>query len=225
MRRRADARQGRGHKGRHILAATGVLDSAAGATTKGTAEGIRKLEEYVKEKGGARVLRKILIANNGMAATKAILSMRQWAYLEFGEESLFEFVAMATRDDLDANAEFIRLADMFVEVPSGKNVNNYANVDLICSVAKSQNVDAVWPGWGHASENPDLPKQLKELGITFIGPPSPVMSVLGDKIAANILAQTAGVPSIPWSGDGLTANLTEEGTIPDEIFSGSVMDS
>jgi acetyl-CoA carboxylase/biotin carboxylase 1 len=76
----------------------------------------------------------------------------------------------------------------------------------------------VWPGWGHASENPDLPKQLKALGVTFIGPPSPVMSVLGDKIAANILAQTAGVPSIPWSGDGLTAELTEEGTIPDETF-------
>ena len=44
------------------------------------------------------------------------------------------------------------------------------------------------------------------------------MSVLGDKIAANILAQTAKVPSIPWSGDGLEASLTDEGTIPDEIF-------
>ena len=44
------------------------------------------------------------------------------------------------------------------------------------------------------------------------------MSVLGDKIAANILAQTAKVPSIPWSGEGLEAELTEEGTIPDDIF-------
>jgi biotin carboxylase len=44
------------------------------------------------------------------------------------------------------------------------------------------------------------------------------MSVLGDKIAANILAQTAGVPSIPWSGDGLVADLTEDGTIPKETF-------
>ena len=43
-------------------------------------------------------------------------------------------------------------------------------------------------------------------------------SVLGDKIAAGILAQTAGVPSIPWSGDGLTAELTSEGTIPDSTF-------
>ena len=83
----------------------------------------------------------------------------------------------------------------------------------------------MWPGWGHASENPKLPNTLKEMGIKFIGPTGPVMSVLGDKIAANILAQTAKVPSIPWSGswggpdDGpLEASLTAEGTIPDEVF-------
>lgn len=69
-------------------------------------------------------------------------------------------------------------------------------------------MDAVWPGWGHASENPNLPTRLSAEGIKFIGPTAPVMSVLGDKIAANILAQTAKVPSIPWSGDGLEAVLT-----------------
>ncbi len=67
----------------------------------------------------------------------------------------------------------------------------------------------MWPGWGHASENPNLPTNLAANGIKFIGPTAPVMSVLGDKIAANILAQTAKVPSIPWSGDGLEAVLTE----------------
>ncbi|CAE7605731.1 ACC1 [Symbiodinium natans] len=153
-----------------------------------------------------------------MAAVKAILSMRRWTFTEFGSEQLITFVAMATPDDLNANAEFIRLADSFVEVPSGKNVNNYANVDLICRIAQEQQVDAVWPGWGHASENPKLPAKLKEIGITFIGPPSGVMAALGDKIAANILAQTAKVPSIPWSGDGLTCTLTDEGTVPDEVF-------
>lgn len=54
-------------------------------------------------------------------------------------------------------------------------------------------MDAVWPGWGHASENPKLPNTLKSKGIKFIGPTGPVMSVLGDKIGANILAQTAKV--------------------------------
>lgn len=74
---------------------------------------------------------------------------------------------------------------------------------------RRQGVDAVWPGWGHASENPNLPTRLTAEGIKFIGPTAPVMAVLGDKIAANILAQTAKVPSIPWSGDGLEAVLND----------------
>ena len=161
---------------------------------------IKTMEEYVAERGGNRPIKKILIANNGMAATKCILSMRQWAYMELGDEKAIQFVAMASPEDLKANAEFIRLADSFVEVPGGVNRNNYANVDLITKLAVENGVDAVWPGWGHASENPDLPENLNKNGIAFIGPTAPVMSVLGDKIAANILAQTAKVPSIPWSG-------------------------
>ena len=198
-----------------------TLDDVSSETTKYADE----LEEYVKIRGGDRVIRKVLIANNGMAATKSIMSMRQWAYMEFGDERVIQFVAMATPEDLKANAEFVRLADSFVEVPGGKNLNNYANVDVIVKVAQEQGVDAVWPGWGHASENPSLPNTLDEMGIKFIGPTGPVMSVLGDKIAANILAQTAKVPSIPWSGSyggkdngPLQAELNEEGTIPKEIF-------
>jgi len=203
------------------MAAT--LDKSETFSTVGGAT--KTVEEYVKERGGDRPIKKILIANNGMAATKSILSMRQWAYTELGDEKAIQFVAMATPEDLKANAEFVRLADAFVEVPAGKNLNNYANVDVITKIAKEQEVDAVWPGWGHASENPNLPRTLTELGIKFIGPTAPVMSVLGDKIAANILAQTAKVPSIPWSGsfggpdDGpLQADLTEEGTIPEDTF-------
>ena len=79
------------------------------------------IETFVQQIGGKRVIQRILIANNGMAATKAIMSMRQWAYMNLGDERAIEFVAMATKDDLNANAEFIRLADTFVEVPSGSN--------------------------------------------------------------------------------------------------------
>ena len=187
--------------------------------------GVKTVEQYVKERGGNLPIKKVLIANNGMAATKSILSMRQWAYMELGDERAIQFIAMASPEDLKANAEFIRLADAFVEVPGGVNRNNYANVELITKLAVEQGVDAVWPGWGHASEKPELPESLAAKGIKFIGPTAPVMSVLGDKIAANILAQTAKVPSIPWSGsfggpdDGpLVADLTPEGTIPKETF-------
>jgi acetyl-CoA carboxylase/biotin carboxylase 1 len=129
-----------------------------------------KLAEYVANKGGKRVIRKVLVANNGMAATKAILSMRRWAYNELGDENAIKFVVMATPEDIGANAEFIRYADDFIEVPGGKNVNNYANVDLITEIAVREGVDGVWPGWGHASENPKLPTALKKNGIQFIGP-------------------------------------------------------
>jgi acetyl-CoA carboxylase/biotin carboxylase 1 len=195
-----------------VLEATvAAASEEVSSTPYGTSDPVA---EYCKAKGGNRPIRKILIANNGMAATKSIMSMRQWAYMELGDENAIEFVAMATPEDLKANAEFIKLADSFVEVPAGKNSNNYANVDVIVDIAKRKGVDAVWPGWGHASENPRLPDTLNENGIKFIGPNSKVMAALGDKIAANILAQTAGVPSIPWSGDGLTAELDDTGSIP-----------
>ena len=178
-----------------------------------------KMDEYVKTRGGTHVIRKILIANNGMAATKTIMSIRSWAYNTFGDERAIQFVVMATPEDLAANAEFIRRADEFVEVPGGSNANNYANVQLIVDLCISQNVDAVMVGWGHASENPKLGDMLKKksaaLGreITFVGPSSPVMRVLGDKIGANLMAQTAGVPTVPWNGDGMTAQLDDDGNV------------
>jgi hypothetical protein len=70
-------------------------------------------QDYVMAHGGKRPIRKILVANNGMAAAKCILSMRRWAYMALGDESLLRFVAMATPEDLNANAEFIRQVSPF----------------------------------------------------------------------------------------------------------------
>ena len=61
----------------------------------------------------------------------------------------------------------------------GSNNNNYANVDLIISVAKQHKVEAVWAGWGHASENPKLPAGLSKAGIMFMGPSESAMWMLG----------------------------------------------
>ena len=58
----------------------------------------------------------------------------------------------------------------------------------------------MWAGWGHASENPKLPKLLHQAGIQFMGPNEHAMWLLGDKIASSIVAQTVGVPTLPWSG-------------------------
>ena len=56
------------------------------------------------------------------------------------------------------------MADQFVVVPGGANNNNYANCELIAEIALAKNVQAVWAGWGHASENPRLPELLSRQG-------------------------------------------------------------
>ncbi|SCU82993.1 LAMI_0C01618g1_1 [Lachancea mirantina] len=163
------------------------------------------LAEFVKSHGGHTVISKVLIANNGIAAVKEIRSVRKWAYETLGDENAVQFVAMATPEDLEANAEYIRMADQYVEVPGGTNNNNYANVDLIVEIAERADVDAVWAGWGHASENPLLPERLAQSSrkVIFIGPPGNAMRSLGDKISSTIVAQHANVPCIPWSGTGV----------------------
>ncbi|KAI7003742.1 Acetyl-CoA, partial [Hortaea werneckii] len=165
----------------------------------------------------------VLIANNGIAAVKEIRSVRKWAYETFGDERTVQFTVMATPEDLAANADYIRLADKYVEVPGGTNNNNYANVDLIVDVAERMDVQAVWAGWGHASENPKLPESLaaSPKKIVFIGPPGSAMRSLGDKISSTIVAQHAGVPCIPWSGTGVDAVEVDEHnivTVADDVY-------
>jgi acetyl-CoA carboxylase/biotin carboxylase 1 len=181
---------------------------------------VSKIDEFCYALGGNTPIHSILIANNGMAAVKFIRSVRTWAYETFGTEKAILLVAMATPEDMRINAEHIRIADQFVEVPGGTNNNNYANVQLIVEVAEITHVSAVWPGWGHASENPELPDALTAKGIVFLGPPAESMAALGDKIGSSLIAQAAQVPTLPWSGSHVKissdSNLV---TIPDDKYS------
>ena len=106
-----------------------------------------KVKDFVAAHDGHTVITNVLIANNGIAAVKEIRSVRKWAYETFGDERAIQFTVMATPEDLQANAEYIRMADQYVEVPGGTNNNNYANVELIVDVAERMNVHAVWAGW------------------------------------------------------------------------------
>ncbi|KAM9292310.1 acetyl-CoA carboxylase 1-like [Gastrophryne carolinensis] len=180
--------------------------------------------EFVTRFGGNKVIEKVLIANNGIAAVKCMRSIRRWSYEMFRNERAIRFVVMVTPEDLKANAEYIKMADHYVPVPGGPNNNNYANVELILDIAKRIPVQAVWAGWGHASENPKLPELLHKNGIAFMGPPSQAMWALGDKIASSIVAQTAGIPTLPWSGSGLKVEWQESDlkkgilNVPPEVY-------
>ncbi|KAJ7115896.1 acetyl-CoA carboxylase [Mycena epipterygia] len=181
------------------------------------------VQAFVKTNGGHTVITKVLIANNGIAAVKEIRSIRQWSYETFGREREVEFTVMATPEDLKVNAEYIRMADRYIEVPGGSNNNNYANVDLIVDVAERAGVHAVWAGWGHASENPRLPESLaaSKNKIVFIGPPGSAMRSLGDKISSTIVAQSANVPTMPWSGTGISDTAFSDAgyvIVPDKAY-------
>ncbi|CAG8461604.1 13367_t:CDS:2 [Racocetra fulgida] len=170
------------------------------------------IQEFIKEHNGHTVITKILIANNGIAAVKEIRSIRKWVYETFGDERAIQFTVMATPEDLKINAEYIRMADQYIEVPSGPNNNNFANVELIVDIAERTGVHAVWAGWGHASKNPHLPESLAKSKnkIVFIGPSASTMRFLGDKISSTIVAQSANVPTLDWSGSGITQTETDE---------------
>ncbi|KAG0050037.1 acetyl-coenzyme-A carboxylase, partial [Linnemannia elongata] len=181
------------------------------------------VHDFVSQHGGHSVITKILIANNGIAAVKEIRSVRKWAYETFGDERAIQFTVMATPEDLKVNAEYIRMADQYVEVPGGSNNNNYANVDLIVDIAERTGVHAVWAGWGHASENPKLPESLRDSPqkIIFIGPPGSAMRSLGDKISSTIVAQSADVPTMGWSGTGITETEMDPNgfvTVPEDAY-------
>ena len=187
----------------------------------------QRISDFVAQCDGIKPIRRILIANNGMAARKFILSVREWCFHNFDDERLIQLVAMATPDDMKANSMHIHSADAFVEVPGGPNFNNYANVNLIARLATAHKCDAVWPGWGHASENPALPRALEERGVVFIGPTDRSMFLLGDKIASTIIAQSAGVPCVEWSGTGVAIETAADGSISvsDDVFASACVES
>lgn len=83
---------------------------------------------------------------------------------------------------------------------------------------------------GHASEVPDLPRSLAAAGIVFLGPRADAMAALGDKVASSILAQSAGVPTLPWSGSGVTLDVPVDAAggvpvIPEAVYSAACVDS
>ncbi|MFD3158573.1 pyruvate carboxylase [Haloimpatiens sp. FM7330] len=82
----------------------------------------------------------------------------------------------------------------------GKNnspIDAYLNIDEIINLALNKGVDAIHPGYGFLSENPEFARKCSEAGIEFIGPTAEMMEKLGDKIKSKLVAQSVGVPTIP----------------------------
>lgn len=82
----------------------------------------------------------------------------------------------------------------------GRALASYLDIDSILRVAREARADAIHPGYGFLSENPDFATACRDAGLIFVGPPAPVMIKLGNKVSARALAESAGVPVMPATG-------------------------
>ncbi|MBK1708826.1 acetyl-CoA carboxylase biotin carboxylase subunit [Marichromatium gracile] len=142
------------------------------------------------------MLRKILIANRGEIAVRVIR-----ACAEMGIRSV------AIYSEADRHSLHVKKADEAYSLGSDP-LAGYLNVHTIVNLAVATGCDAIHPGYGFLSENPELAAACARRGLTFIGPSAEVIARMGDKTEARQAMIRAGVPVTPGS-DGNLANLDE----------------
>ena len=130
------------------------------------------------------MIKKILVANRGEIAVRAFRAAYELGY---------KTVAVYPHED--RNSIHRQKADEAYEIHAdGSPIRAYLNVSEIIRVARESGADAIYPGYGFLSENPELANAAKENGIVFVGPSSQVLELAGDKVNAKAAAVRAGVP-------------------------------
>ncbi|WP_404304698.1 pyruvate carboxylase [Neorhodopirellula lusitana] len=145
--------------------------------------------------GNVRPIRKLLVANRSEIATRVFRSAT-----ELGIKT----VAIYSHEDRYALHRF--KADEAYQIGEpGEPIRSYLNIEAIVEICKVHGVDAVHPGYGFLSENPDFAKALEEAGILFVGPSEQSLRDLGDKTSARHLAQVAGVPVLGGTAQAVSS--------------------
>jgi acetyl-CoA carboxylase biotin carboxylase subunit len=137
---------------------------------------------------------KVLIANRGEIALRI-----QRACKEIG------IATVAVHSTADADAMHVRLADESVCIGPPPAAESYLNVPRLLAACEITNADAIHPGYGFLSENARFAEILEEHGITFIGPTSEHIRLMGDKIEAKATAKRLGIPVVPGSDGAITS--------------------
>ncbi len=138
------------------------------------------------------MFKKILIANRGEIAVRVIRACKEWG-----------ISTVAIHSDVDRESMHVRLADESVCVGTHQPLNSYLNIPAIMSAIELTNAEAVHPGYGFLSENPEFAKILEDYKIKFIGPSSKLIQMMGDKIQAKKIAKEYGLPVIEGSDGGI----------------------
>jgi acetyl-CoA/propionyl-CoA/long-chain acyl-CoA carboxylase, biotin carboxylase, biotin carboxyl carrier protein len=144
------------------------------------------------------VLKKILIANRGEIAVRVIRAAR-----ELGISTV------AVYSELDRDALHVRLADEAFALGGQTAAESYLNTDAILAAIRDSGADAVHPGYGFFSENPDFARAIMAEGVAWIGPPPEAIDEMGDKVSSRLAAQRGGAPIVPGT--------TEFAKGPDDI--------
>ena len=128
---------------------------------------------------------KLLIANRGEIACRIIKSAH-----DMGISCVAVYV------DADADSLFVKQADEAIRLS-----DSYLNSKEIIAAAKSTGAQAIHPGYGFLSENAKFSRDVLKEGLIWVGPNSRVITSMGDKLKAKVLAEKAGVPTLPMTTD------------------------
>ena len=156
------------------------------------------------------VFSKVLVANRGEIAVRAFR-----ACFELGAQTVAVFPYE------DRNSIHRQKADEAYRIgEEGHPVRAYLNVDEIVQIALDSGCDAIYPGYGFLSENPDLARAAREAGLTFVGPSPEILDLTGNKVEAIRTAREAGVPTLKSSApsDNVEELLAAAGEIGFPIF-------
>ena len=151
------------------------------------------------------MFKKILIANRGEIACRVIKSARKMG-----------IKTVAVYSDADRNALHVKMADEAVHIGPPPAAQSYIVIDKIMAAIKATGAEAVHPGYGFLSENMHFAAELEMAGVVFIGPPSPAIEAMGDKITSKKIAKEAGVSTVPGYM-GLIADAEEAVKISREV--------
>ncbi|MBX3521571.1 MAG: acetyl-CoA carboxylase biotin carboxylase subunit [Xanthobacteraceae bacterium] len=139
-------------------------------------------------------IKSLFIANRGEIAVRIIRACR-----DLGVASVQGY------SEADQESLAVKLADKSVCIGAASSKESYLNQKVLIDAAKASGADAIHPGYGFLSENPEFAEQCEKAGLIYVGPQSSVIRLMGDKAAARRLAHEAGVPITMGSPDPITS--------------------
>lgn len=138
------------------------------------------------------MFKRILVANRGEIAIRIIR-----ACMEMNIETVAVY-SVADKDSLH-----VKLATDSICIGPAAASDSYLNMDAIIVAALTKKCDALHPGFGFLSENPDFVRKCQENGVTYIGPSAEAMELLGNKATARAIMKKNGVPVVPGSSGAI----------------------